>query len=154
MKLRVRHTLLTMLTLCTMFAGSSFVPSIVYAAPAPPDTNPVATCDLPDGGTGVLQDDHQTCCPVNTPTTETTGATACLFAKYLNPAIQLISAAVGIAIVIAIVLGAMEYITSGGDPQRAASGKKRIVEALIGLAAFALLYAFLQFIIPGGLANG
>ncbi len=78
---------------------------------------------------------------------------ACLYAKYLNPLIALLSGVIVIVIVIAIIYGAIEYITSGGDPQRSAAGKKRITEALIGLIAFFLLFAFLQFLVPGGLFN-
>ena len=78
----------------------------------------------------------------------------CLMQKYLNPFIDLLSAAIGIIVVITIVRGAIDYTTSGGDPARAASGKAHITNALIGLAAYLMIYAFLQFIIPGGLFNG
>lgn len=112
------------------------------------------SCLLPDGGTGAIQNDGQTCCPSQVNGRTTDPDKECLFAKYINPAIQLMSAVIGIVIVVGIILGAIEYITSAGDPQKAANGKKRITEALIGLAAFILLYTFLQFIIPGGLAHG
>lgn len=80
-------------------------------------------------------------------------ATTCLFTKYINPAVQLLSAAVGVVVVIAIIYGGIEYTTSAGDPARVASGKKHIISALIGLLAFLLLYAFLQFLLPGGILN-
>lgn len=80
--------------------------------------------------------------------------TGCLFTTYINPLINILSAAVGLVVVIGIIYGAIEYITSAGDPQKASSGKKHIMNALIGLAAFLFLYAFLQFIVPGGLFNG
>jgi hypothetical protein len=62
-----------------------------------------------------------------------------------------LSALVGIVVVIAVIIGAIEFISSGGDPQRVASGKQHITNALIGLFAYILLFAFLQFLIPGGL---
>jgi len=109
-------------------------------------------CILPDGNTGVVTQyqgvTSTTCCPP-----QQTSSISCLYGKYLTPAVELLSALAGIVIVGAIIFGAIEYITSGGDPQRAQSGKKRITEALIGLVAFLLLYAFLQFIIPGGLTS-
>lgn len=77
-----------------------------------------------------------------------------IVAKYINPAIVLLSALVGVVVVMAIIIGGIQYASSGGDPQKAASGRKHIMQAVIGLLAYLLLYAFLQFIIPGGKLNG
>lgn len=106
-----------------------------------------AACYLPDGSPGVFMSDSRTCCPQGSET----DASTCLFQKYLNPAIQLLAVCVGLIVVIALVYGGIEYITSAGDPQKAANAKKRIMSALIGFVAFLLLYAFLQFIVPGGI---
>lgn len=109
------------------------------------------SCFLPDGSPdGVIGSDNLTCCPRK----YVDDGLGCLYAKYLNPVIALLSAVMGLVVVIAIVYGAFEYTTSNGDPQRAAAGRQKIVNALIGLVAFILLYAFLQFIVPGGLLNG
>jgi len=78
---------------------------------------------------------------------------ACLFAKYLNPIINLLSAVVGLVVVIGVLFGAIQVSSSAGDPQKAANGKGHIRNALLGLLAYILLYAFLQFIIPGGSLN-
>jgi len=78
---------------------------------------------------------------------------ACLFSKYLNPVINLLSAVVGLVVVIGIIFGAIQVSSSAGDPQKAASGKGHIRNALLGLLAYILLYSFLQFIIPGGKFN-
>lgn len=80
-------------------------------------------------------------------------AFGCLLKKYINPAISLLSAAVGILVVITIIRGALTYTSSAGDPSKAAAGKQHIINALIGLAAYLMLYVFLQFIIPGGILN-
>ena len=74
--------------------------------------------------------------------------------KYVNPLITMLSVLVGVVIVIAIIYGGIEYIMAEGDPQKAAAGRKRIINALFALAAFLLLYGFLQFIVPGGVLNG
>lgn len=74
-----------------------------------------------------------------------------LISKYLNPAVQLLSAAVGIVIVIAIVIGGIQYGSSAGDPQQAAAAKARIRNAIIALLTFLFLYALLNFLLPGGL---
>lgn len=128
------------------------MPRIAYADPFT-FVAAAATCTLPDGSSGFTtkypNTDNTTCCPPGK-----TDAVSCLYAKYLNPLIALLAAVVGVVVVIGIVYGAIEYITSNGDPQRAASGKKRIINALVALVAFLLLYAFLQFIVPGGLVNG
>jgi type IV secretion system pilin len=118
--------------------------STAFAAPAPA---PSQAC--PTGQT--LQTDGHTCCPG---VSNQQSPTACLFDKYIDPLIQLLSAAVGLVAVAAIITGAIEYTSSGGEPQRVASAKKHISNALIGVFAFALLYGFLQFLIPGGLFNG
>jgi hypothetical protein len=86
---------------------------------------------------------------------ETCSANKCdLVTKYLNPLIALLSGIVGLAVVISIIYGAIQYSASGGDPQRASAGKNRIRNALIGLVAYLLLFALMQFIVPGGFFNG
>jgi hypothetical protein len=74
-----------------------------------------------------------------------------LIDKYVNPAIRLLSALVAIVAVIAIVVGGIEVTTSAGDPQRSASGKNHVRNALIGIVAYVFFYAFLQWLVPGGL---
>lgn len=108
-------------------------------------------CSLPDGSPGVTVTSsagNPSCCPP-----KATDSVSCFYAKYLNPAVQLLAVGITVVIVIAIVYGAIEYITSNADPQRVAQGKQRIINALIGLVAFILLYGFLQFLLPGGMFN-
>lgn len=136
------------------FTGAAILAQPVGALPVPTTfaADPGSLCQLPDdppnSPSGTIQQDTYTCCPGGM----TTGST-CLYAKYVNPLIQLLSALVGLAVVISIIFGGIQYVTSAGDPQRAEAGKKRIVESLVGLAAFMLLYAFLQYITPGGILN-
>lgn len=68
--------------------------------------------------------------------------------------VNLLSAVVGIIVVGVIIFGGIQFSTSGGDPQRVAEAKKHISNAVIALVAFLLLWAFLNFIIPGGVLNG
>lgn len=70
---------------------------------------------------------------------------------WLDAAIDFLGIGVGLIITTMIVIGGIQYITSGGDPQSVASAKKRIANALIALVAFAFMFAILQFIIPGGI---
>lgn len=74
-----------------------------------------------------------------------------LITKYVNPFIIFLSASVGLAVVIGIIWGAILYSTSAGDPQKVAQAKDKIRNALIALIAFIFLFAFLQWLLPGGL---
>jgi hypothetical protein len=121
----------------------------------PIDYFATTTCIMADGSQGVLQSDGRTCCPSNDQNqADPSEDTDCLFTKYIDPVIQLFSAAVGLAVVIAVIIGGIEYTSSAGDPQRSAAGQKHITNALLGLFAYALFYVFLQFLIPGGFLHG
>ncbi len=93
--------------------------------------------------------DEHVCCP---PTTEN-DATSCLVGKYINPIVKLLSVAAGIAVVIGVIMGGVQYSASAGDPQKAAQAKGRITKALFGLIAFLFLYSALQFFSPGGIST-
>jgi len=71
--------------------------------------------------------------------------------NYLNPLINFLGIGVGLIIIIMVVIGGIQYSTSGGNQNQVAAAKKRIGNALLALVAFALMYAVLQWIIPGGL---
>ena len=65
--------------------------------------------------------------------------------------INALSALIGVIAVAVIVVAGIEYSSSGGVPQKAAQAKKRIINAVIALAAYFFLFAVLQWLIPGGL---
>lgn len=73
-----------------------------------------------------------------------------LIGKYVNPAITALSALVGVAAVASLIYGGIQYSTSNGDPQNVAQAKDRIVKTLIAFVMYLFLFAFLQFIVPGG----
>ena len=111
-----------------------------------------AACDLPNGDTnGVISaadPGGRVCCPP-----DAGGATQeqqCIIEKYISPTIQLVSGGVGVLVVISIMYGAFEVTTAGSDVSRSAAGRKRIIEALIGLFAYLSLVALMQFLVPGG----
>jgi hypothetical protein len=70
---------------------------------------------------------------------------------YINPLINFLAAAVGVAVTIAIIWGGIEYSSAGGDPQKVSIAKNRIKNAIIALVTFFFLWALLNFLIPGGL---
>ena len=73
-----------------------------------------------------------------------------LFDNYINPAIKFFSVGFGVIVTIMIIIGGIQYSAAGADPQAVANAKKKIYNALLALLAYGLLYAFLQFIMPGG----
>lgn len=76
-----------------------------------------------------------------------------LVALYVNPAIQLLSITVGLVVAASLIMGGIQYTTSSGDPQKTSAAKGRIQNTLMAFLAYAFLYAFLNFLIPGGLFN-
>lgn len=82
----------------------------------------------------------------------TTATDSTLITKYLNPFIKLLSVLVGLAVTFGIIYGGIEYTMSAGDPQKAQKGRKHILDAVIALISYSLIFAFLNFLIPGGIA--
>lgn len=74
-----------------------------------------------------------------------------LIKNYLNPFINLLSALIGVIVVVSVAIGGIQYTTSAGDPQKAAAARARIRNAVIALVTFIFLYSLLNFLIPGGL---
>jgi len=84
----------------------------------------------------------------------TSDSNSCDFVgKYINPAIKLLTGAVGVVAVISIIYAGIQYTTSAGDPKRVSDAKNRITQTVLALLAYAFLYAFLQFLVPGGIFN-
>lgn len=66
-------------------------------------------------------------------------------------AINILSVGVGIAAVGGIVWGSVLYASAGGSPEQVKKAKTIITDVAIGLLLYAAMYAFLNFITPGGL---
>lgn len=52
--------------------------------------------------------------------------------------------------IIGIIVSGIQYATAAGDPGQMTKAKRRIYEIMIGLVALGLMWAFIQWIIPGG----
>ena len=74
-----------------------------------------------------------------------------LIVKYIDPFIDFLSALVGVAVVISIIIGGIQYSSSGGDPGKASAAKERIRNAIVALLVYLFLFSILNFLIPGGL---
>ncbi|MBQ9017452.1 hypothetical protein IJ118_00020 [Candidatus Saccharibacteria bacterium] len=62
--------------------------------------------------------------------------------------VNILSIGVGIIAAIGITIAGVQYTTAGGNEEQTRKSKRRILEIVIGLAAYALLYAVLQFVLP------
>ena len=68
--------------------------------------------------------------------------------------LNILTYGVGIAGVLGIVLSGVQYLTARDNEQQVAKAKSRIINIIIGLAIYAVMWGFLQWIIPGGILNG
>jgi len=55
----------------------------------------------------------------------------------------------GAAATLGVVIAGIMYITARDNPQQVTKAKTRLIEIAIGLLAWAMLFAVLQFLIPG-----
>lgn len=67
----------------------------------------------------------------------------------LNIVLTILTYGVGILGVLGIVISGIQYITSQGDPARMTKAKNRIIQVIIGLAVYAVMWAALRFLVPG-----
>lgn len=70
--------------------------------------------------------------------------------KDLNQVINFLSAAVGVVVVGTIILGGIQYTMAGDNASALGAAKQRIINGLTALIAFLFMYAFLQWLVPGG----
>lgn len=68
----------------------------------------------------------------------------------LNVIINILGAVVGVVVTGVIILGGVQYSLAGDSPDGVTKAKKRITSGLMALIAFIFIYAFLQWIVPGG----
>jgi hypothetical protein len=64
--------------------------------------------------------------------------------------INLLGALIVIGASAMIVFAGIEYIAAADNPERVKKAKQKITNVIIGIVAFFFLYAFLQWLIPGG----
>lgn len=93
--------------------------------------------------------DIRSCCPKVDGAAPT--SMQCFFAKYLNPTVNLLAVIFGIIVTASVVAGGIQISSSAGDSGKFAKGRSRIINSLLALAGFVFLYAFLQWLIPGGI---
>lgn len=68
----------------------------------------------------------------------------------LNIALQILTYGVGILAVLGFVIVGTQYILARDNEAQVAKAKERLMQIVIGLVVYALLYIGLNFLIPGG----
>lgn len=66
-------------------------------------------------------------------------------------AINLLGVLVVVGASAMLVFAGVEYVASADNPERVKSAKQKIINVIIGIIAFFFMYAFLQWLIPGGI---
>lgn len=75
-----------------------------------------------------------------------------LISNIINPIISVLTVIVGIAVVLGIMIGGFQILSAGGEAQKVASGRKHIINAVIGAVSYVLLYVFIDWLMPGGIS--
>lgn len=74
----------------------------------------------------------------------------CGIVAYVQAAINILTALVGVVVVIMVAVGGVQYTTSRDNPQETAAAKRRIYNAILALLVYLFTFAFLQYLVPGG----
>lgn len=84
-----------------------------------------------------------------------TTSEACLqknpIVKDLNIIVGFLSGLVGVVVVGVIIMGGIQYAMAGDKADAVSAAKKRIINGVTALVAFLFIFAFLQWLIPGGI---
>lgn len=71
----------------------------------------------------------------------------------LNIILTVLTFGIAAAGIVGLVIAGIMYMTSRGDAGQMAKAKTRIIEIIIGLVAYALLWTVLNWLIPGGIGG-
>lgn len=75
----------------------------------------------------------------------------CGITSYIVIFTDALSVLVGIVVVMMLVVGGIRYASASNNPQAVASAKQHISNALLALVLYLFMFAFLQWIVPGGI---
>ena len=70
--------------------------------------------------------------------------------KLLNLVIVIMTAGAGILAIGGIIYGAVMYTTAGGNQEQVKKARGILTNVVIGIVAFAAMFALLQWLLPGG----
>ena len=122
-----KNIFITIIASLTMLLGISYIPAVVNSAP---QDDVCEGIQLTGGGANCNP-------PPGSPTVSGT----------LETAINILSIIVGVAAVIMIIVGGLQYILSAGDSAKTGTAKNTILYAVIGLAIVALSQVIVNFVL-------
>lgn len=70
--------------------------------------------------------------------------------RWLNVLINMVAGIVGVGAVLMMIWAGIQYTTARGNAQAVADAKQKIINVVIGIAAFIFMWAFLNWLVPGG----
>jgi len=149
--MKIKQTLTNILLFAAFLVGTvAMVPSDMTSAiancPDPNDPSKLIPCSGNNGcgaDTAILKCDNV---DINKDGVENSGIWSLLLT-----AINILTAGIGLAALGGIIYGSILYTTAGGSPEQVKKALEFIRNVVIGLVAYALMFAVLNFIIPGGL---
>lgn len=111
---------------------------ITTLSPAPVQAADCATSVLPDSLCG------------NSTSSDVEDTGVWLLLIYI---LNILTAGVGVAALGGIIYGAILYTSAGGSQEQTKKAMGIITNVVVGVIAYALMYGFLNFLIPGGIFN-
>lgn len=89
--------------------------------------------------------------PADVPVCQAGDACNTFIDKYIEPFVTLLTISIGILAAISVVVAGIQYASAADDPGKVSKAKERVWKTVIGLVAYIFLFAFLNYLIPGGL---
>jgi hypothetical protein len=90
-------------------------------------------------------------CKINVPGVSNDPNTGGALINYLRGWLQVLNSAVALVVMLMLVIAGVQYITSAANPTSVAAAKKRLTNAIIALVMWLMMFAALQFLMPGGI---
>ncbi|MBR6505421.1 hypothetical protein IKT18_01075 [Candidatus Saccharibacteria bacterium] len=69
--------------------------------------------------------------------------------QVLNIVVNIFTVAIGILAAVGIAITGTQYLTAGPNEEKTRKAKRRLVEIVIGVAAYVLIYSLLVWLLPG-----
>lgn len=67
--------------------------------------------------------------------------------------VEIMSIGIGITALIGILIFGIQYLTAGGDVAKTTKAKRRMLEIVIGLVGWVVIFSFSEWLLPGGKFN-
>lgn len=159
---KVKQIVISGVFIVATFVSPVLHMSSVFAAPSSGNSGSASSSPTTPGGSPTVQlpsCDSQTVDPdsrcevvskCNVKDGAAINSSNCEIIKFVLNIINALSAMVVLVVIVSIIIAGIQYSASGNNPQITAAARKRIVNALLALVAYAFMYAFLQWAVPGG----